>query len=111
MVLYLCAVPAPILTRSSHSYLNWFNLPEITQEPLGAELCGDVESGCGGDELPATLGGQLVTFEPLWVFLWQEVSGDVTRDEARVGDDLSEQGDVVGHTWTVTHTGTTDRDR
>lgn len=40
-----------------------------------------------------------MTLETFWVNLWQEVGADVPRDEARVGDYFTQEGNVVGHTW------------
>ena len=73
--------------------------PEFPQQPLGAQLSGDVQRCSRRQQLPATVGPQLQTLKAFWVDLRQEVGGDVTRDEAGVGDDLPQEGDVVGDTW------------
>lgn len=73
--------------------------PEVTQDLLWTELSSDVESCCWGQELPACFHLQLVALEAFRVNLRQEVGADLARDKARVGDDLPQERDVVGHAW------------
>ena len=71
----------------------------VPQEGLRAQLGGDVQRGRRRQQLALPPRRQLVTFEPVGVHLRQEVGADVPGDEAGVGDDLPQEGDVVGHTW------------
>lgn len=73
--------------------------PQVAQDLLWAQLNTDVKRCCRGQQLPAIVRLQLVTLEAIWVNLRQEVGADVTRNKARVGDDFTKEGNVVGHTW------------
>lgn len=75
------------------------SLPRVVQDFLRTKLNADVESSCRSQQLPATVCIQLVTLEAIRVNLWQEVGADVTGDEARMGDDFTQEGNVVGHSW------------
>lgn len=73
--------------------------PGVAEDLLRPQLSGDVERGRRGQQLPALVHVQLTALETLRVNLRQEVGADVPRDEARVGDDFTQEGDVVGHAW------------
>lgn len=73
--------------------------PQVAQDLLWTQLSGDVDCCCRGQQLPTLVHVQLVALEAIGVNLRQEVGVDVARDKARVGNDFSQEWNVVGHAW------------
>lgn len=73
--------------------------PQVAQDLLWTKLGSDVDGCCRGQQLPPLVHVQLMPLESIGVNLRQKVGANVTRYKARVGNDFSQEWNVVGHTW------------